>query len=498
MLRRLGILALVAACNPPGLTLEVVVSDPEIAKVELFAGDGCGGDCPRGTKPPDLAPLPVDAAFVVTDPQPFVVVAQDFADGVAGFRIETAADTSLPILVAVAYDAQDQVRWSATFHDVAIPHDDSAHWRVEMTPTAAITAPYAPQPAGTERLKLWREPSMQRPACLLLEHWSDGGATRELIGPIDDPDCDEVDAVNECAPWIPNAMGALPTLDTANCLVPQQQASGASVCMLGGPQCNEVSPQSDSCVPLEQPYCTPFGLCACAGDSNPIDCVTQAFVDATTNQKPMPHLECRILVDQDRNRCDGSQLEIDGTEYVSGASRQCTSIGFNELAAPVGAFEDFLPLGTAKIKLENFSDPCKVEVTWVPGTPPPVTLAMLELALDNGYHLVVPARIEVIEDCSTPGGTYCQLVASAATDETMWECAGAPPAPLCLPDSAHGCAGPMCNGQCCGAGEACGPAGCTCGDGPACEVDGDTCQAGLVMENQCGTVCCGVSTPCPQ
>jgi hypothetical protein len=123
---------------------------------------------------------------------------------------------------------------------------------------------------------------------------------------------------------------------------------------------------------------------------------------------------------------------------------------------------------------------------------------MLELALDNGYHLVVPARIEVIEDCSTPGGTYCQLVASAATDETMWECAGAPPAPLCLPDSAHGCAGPMCNGQCCGAGEACGPAGCTCGDGPACEVDGDTCQAGLVMENQCGTVCCGVSTPCPQ
>jgi hypothetical protein len=498
MLRWLGILALVAACNPAGLTLEVAVSDPEIVKVELFAGDGCGSDCPRGTKPPELAPIPIDAAYVVTDPQPFVVTAKDFEDGVAGFRIETTEDTSLPILVAVGYDAQGEVRWSATFHDVAIPHEDSAHWRIEMTPTAAITAPYAPQPAGTERVKVWREQSMGRPACLLLEHWSDQGATRELVGPVDDPDCDEVDAQNECAPWIPNAMGALPTLDTANCLVSQQQPSGSQVCMIGGPQCNETAPQTASCVPLEEPYCTPLSLCECAADNNTLDCVTNKIIDATTNGGSMPHLACKIMIDEDRNRCDGSQLEIDGSGYLGNTNQQCTSIGFNELASPVGAFEDYLPLGTAKIKLEDFSQPCKANVTWVPGSPAPVTIAMLELALDNGYHLVVPARIEVVEGPCDGTSSYCELLTSTATDETMWECAGAPPAPLCLPDSAHGCEGPMCNGECCGAGEACTADGCTCGGGAPCEVDGDTCQAGLVMENQCGDVCCGASTPCPQ
>jgi hypothetical protein len=56
----------------------------------------------------------------------------------------------------------------------------------------------------------------------------------------------------------------------------------------------------------------------------------------------------------------------------------------------------------------------------------------------------------------------------------------------------------MCGGHCCNAGEACVQNVCTCGGHAAC-VSGDQCTSpGPVTPNGCGTICCGVSGPCPR
>jgi hypothetical protein len=429
---------------------------------------------------------------VVTDPVPFTVDSAGFQNGLAGFRIEAAQDASLAILVVAGYDAQDQVRWSATFHDVSIPSQGSAHWQVHLAPTSPIAS--APPPPGSERIALWHQKIGTLPACLLVEHWSDKPAPiRELLGPAGDRDCDEVPAQAECAPWIPNAVGALPTLDTANCVVPDHQ-TGAEVCMLGGPQCTEdpMTPR-EACVRLEAPYCAPSLLCQCSEAPAPADCVRTQIVQGNSS---LPLVKCVIPVDDAGNRCDGSSIELDASAAVASGERECTAIRLNELAAPLGPFVDYLHLGNGKLRFGNFNAPCRVDVDWEAGTAPLVNHALVELAIDNGYHLVVPARIEIRPGCIDPQPASCQLLVTASQTETMWSCARAPVMATCTPDSATGCAGPMCNGECCGAGERCTPNGCSCGDGPACG-GGDTCQAGLVMENQCGTVCCGAKTPCP-
>lgn len=57
--------------------------------------------------------------------------------------------------------------------------------------------------------------------------------------------------------------------------------------------------------------------------------------------------------------------------------------------------------------------------------------------------------------------------------------------------------GPVCGTLCCKSGERCVNGTCQCGMGPAC-TGGNTCErGGPVGGDQCGTVCCGVTGPCP-
>jgi hypothetical protein len=61
--------------------------------------------------------------------------------------------------------------------------------------------------------------------------------------------------------------------------------------------------------------------------------------------------------------------------------------------------------------------------------------------------------------------------------------------------------GPACGNTCCASGEFCDMTNaqptCKCGLGNAC-TNGDHCaSAGAMGIDQCGTICCGVSGPCP-
>jgi hypothetical protein len=57
---------------------------------------------------------------------------------------------------------------------------------------------------------------------------------------------------------------------------------------------------------------------------------------------------------------------------------------------------------------------------------------------------------------------------------------------------------PACGAFCCKNGERCVAGTCQCGGRPACGT-GDLCEApGPIGMDRCGSICCGVSGPCPQ
>lgn len=500
-MRRLGLLLALAACHPSGLTLEVVIDDPNIKKVELFAGTHCSGDCPRGTAPPALPAMPVDDAYLVADEVPWTVSEPEFDGGVAGFRIESTLATSLDILVVVGYDADDQIRWSRTFHGVDIPADDAAHWRVQLSPTTPIAVTPAAPPPGSERVARWQQPSQRLPACLLLEHWgSSGTAARELVVPDGDRDCDEVALTSECAPWIPNAVGAPPSIEEARCVLPAPLPGNPTpVCMLGGPSCDETaSTPSDSCVPLDQTYCTSSALCACAGTPDIAACVTDKIATGI-DAKTMPYLHCTIQLDTDGTSCKDVAIEADAGAYVSGGTTQCRGMGLHPATTPFEGFAGYLELdATSKLKIDAFTQPCKAALFFAGSSTPHSQLALAALELDNDNHVVIPLRID-LEQTGCVEDSHCEFYRPSETVfDAVWQCVGASNAPRCTPDTNQQCAGPVCNGLCCAAGEYCGPLGCSCGtDGTRCH-DGDTCQSAGPMQSDCGTICCGVTTPCPQ
>ncbi len=440
----------------------------------------------------------VDDAYVIDDPKPFVVDKADFSDGVAGFRIESTQDVTLPILVALGYDAAGEVRWSWWDHWIVIPNGDAAHWKIYLSPIAPIAAASTPQPPGTERIAHWPNPN-GGPMCFLLEHWNDNFLpTRELLGPAADPDCDGVSSTNECAPWIPNAEGAAPTIDETSCVTTFTHQSGATVCTLGGPECTEASgaPRNE-CVSIEPTYCTPIALCQCQGKLDPLPCISAEILTGTNNAT-MPYVKCGIFVDESGQQCDSTQLEIDLGSVLSGSSRKCTGIRVNDGDANI-SFGQGWHIGEGKLYFDAFDQPCKTNVTWEAGIAPLVNFSMLDTELDNGFHLAIPIRVDFHVGCD--GATSrCEFVETAATAETMFQCVDAMPVMggACAPDLDNGCTeGPMCNGQCCKSGEVCGPQGCSCNGGSRCTGE-DTCQVGQPNPDNCGQVCCGaIDNPCP-
>lgn len=476
-----------------------MIDDPGIERVELFVGEHCPGDCPSRIAPPDLPMMLVTNTYVVTDSVPWSVTKRDFDSGVAGFRLESSDDTTVAILVAVGYDAQEQIRWSSTFHDVFVPSDDAVYWRVKLAPTTPISPPpVSPQPAGTERIKHWQQPSKRLPACLLLEHWNgDNQPTRDLVVPDEDHDCDELPEDDECAPWTPNAVGVPPTLEDASCVLMERIGNdpASNVCMIGGPECTEdrEAPRA-SCVRLVDPYCVPTSLCQCTEANDFAQCVHEIVLDELEREE-MPAVACTFQLDEEGRPCSHEPIVLDLAPFLMASPTRCSAIRLNEWRPPLEPFTTKLHIdATSKLEIKHFDKPCKGELVLDGEVKTDDLLAALELDLDNDNHIVVPAKLEFRRTgCSTPSD--CEVLLPDKSD-AIWQCV-APTAMSCLPEPNSTCKGPMCNGVCCGEGETCTPDGCSCGGGDPCTEPGDACQAAITPPSGCGTLCCGITTPCP-
>lgn len=500
----LPVAVLLAACEPSGLTLEVTTTNPNVRSVEVLVGMDCDGDCPRGVAPPALAPRSVDYIFVVDDTAPWYAAVEG---GVAGFRLAADSATEVDLLLAIGLDAQDRPIEIAYAYNVDVPLSRGDHVRVQLEPAApvAVSLTDPPPPDGTESLAMWREPSRKR-ACVLAEHWSSHPEpTRDLIVPADDPDCDEVVDVNECAPWTHLAVNTPSTIDGANCSLFGALPSGADLCVLGGTPCNEVTPTGiPACEALDTLYCAPKALCSsCPGPWQP-GCAFTAFSNAAASSTT-PFLSCSFGVTDAGQPCLDEVIVqgVDASALLASSSSPtttCTDVGVHSLQAPLGPFLSSVTTEVGLFKVDALTAPCKLDVHFKGVVTPTesTSLALVDLALANNAHLAVPAIIHVSPGCDRM--PTCAFSVGSNFADPMLACAKEQPLlpAACGHTAGSNCleGGPACGAACCGAGEQCVGGQCTCGGNAACS-GGDICQAAVAREDQCGTTCCGGITLCP-
>jgi hypothetical protein len=465
--------AVCIGCVPSGLTLEITTNDPTILHVELFVAAACEGACPASVAPPGLAAKPSDI-YLVPDPQPW---SASVNNGIAGFELRADQDAKVPLLVAIGFDAIEagNARAVTVLYDVPIPANEPAHWQAPLSPATQVddTLP------TSDRVAVWRQPTMPGLACVMVEHAS---GKRELIVPKDDTDCDQV-AAGECAPWTNLAIDAPSTIASASCLLTNSSGPSSGVCMLGGPSCSEVPGPTRSCGVLDTAYCAPSVLCSCApwNEACVRDQIALSF-------DTMPLIRCEVPLMIDGAPCNGSSelhVPVASNVFVSNSPSTCDDALINDLSTPPGAFERAVTIGGATLGVKQVADPCDTELVYTGKVATSQTSTLLvDLALDNHNHLVVPLRIKFIVGGCDDVGPLCSVT---FVSDSMFSCTGAtPPSSACTGQS--GCNGPSCAGVCCTTGEQCVQGVCMCGTSPGCTF-GFECAAGLISPG-CGSRCC--------
>jgi len=474
--RSFGLVLCVAVigCVPPGLTLEVTTSDPNVARVELFVAMSCDGTCPGSVAPPGLSPKATEV-YLVTDPVPW---SARVSDGVAGFELRADRDQHVSIVLAVGFDAADNARAVATLHDVLIPASEVAHWQMPLITTAVLDDT---PPAG-ERIAVWREPSAPALACVMVEH---GTSKRDLVVPRKDTDCDSL-AIGECAPWTHLAPSSPGPIESASCLLAAE--NGSQLCRLGGPTCSEVGGTTRACALLDQEYCAPSAFCLVCAPWN-VDCINAQIQSSTS----MPSIACDLPLAADGSPCGGSsetRVGIDARPFLGLSPTRCKDITFNDVGTPLGMFSHSTDIDNASLDFKNVNNDCSFELalsgTITQGSRSEPFLA--DLALDNGKHLMIPLRVNLIvgECVQQP---RCMMT---VTPDPMFECAQVAGTSPCAPQMI-GCRGPSCGTVCCGLGEQCVGGQCRCGAGSPCQYP-YVCAA-MVTQPQCGSMCCDDTAP---
>jgi hypothetical protein len=239
-------------------------------------------------------------------------------------------------------------------------------------------------------------------------------------------------------------------------------------------------------VVLPEDYCLPQGLCGCTGAADLSACMMTKF---DVLQADMPHASCEIHVDTDGTMCD-DKIVLQPDTYLSGSASECTAIRIADMATPFGPFVTEVPYPSGKVKLTNFSTPCKAELYFegpVPANLP--SHAFFELELDNRRHLVIPTLLTVMHGCDAQ--SRCDFFRGIT--DTMMECVAERPSG-CAPTQQCPNGGAYCQGSCCPAGEVCTDYGCACGQYPSCAT-GSSCVQDVYTPDECGTRCC-LDTQC--
>lgn len=467
------VVLLVACSDPPGVTLEVIRTDRAVTKVELYLGEYCD-ECPDVMAPPGMTPRR-SRVWVVNDPALFSASEGDsdsWHGDRAGFRLtsSTGMGQRVPVIMAVGYDANNTAIATSTFFDGEIPVDRAERWVTTLVPSKPIVDPRPD--VDDERVAVWGQQRMGRPRCVMVEH---GTGSSDAIVPADDTDCDGLSTAAECNAFIPNAVNAVPTLATANCVTTVAADNLTGICMLGGPICNEgPSTLPVVCERLDVDYCAPRKLCNVCPNGD-FACIKAAFAEAAMQTTPVVNgVECVIPMNPDGSECpadDRRRADLDISTLVVNSETKCKDVEIAEGALPI-SLQHSLPITNATINVRDLREPCNVSVDWGGDYDrnAGVTHTLIaDVELDNGKHIVAPMLLRFADSCLRP--MSCDTVVPDPLDP-MFDCVDpAMNSMTCKGDPLSVCAGVTCGATCCNAGESCDNGQCRCGDGPHCIGD---------------------------
>ena len=375
-----------------GAAIEIDVGDTGAATVELFTGQACssGGPC-KVIALPDAACTLRGSLWYRDAPARFVATVSGRR---ATFRLTADAATTLPIVIAVGFDAGSVPVGTAKLSAVDIPVDSARIDSATLTRATALD-PARPPAAGTsaDLVKVWTTGDMPPSSCVVVEHWRPGMATSsEAIGPADDPDCsaDATAATGRC------------TTDSSN-----------GVCLLGSRACNADGTVGTSCAPAQRGVCVPDQLCGKTSD----DQITTALKQIET-----PRISCTITVGVlDGHVCDTQPRQIDvGQALPHGCPRARLS------TLPLGVFAQSATFNGVMLELSSSNGQCNaVKASGTASLPAPLPGFGAIRFEGKASALLLPFQITFQTDTCSPGvpQTRCMLEVGDSAASPLWMCA---------------------------------------------------------------------------
>jgi hypothetical protein len=277
------LVACLAACSHDSMAIEVVTSDPAIARVELVLVQGRCDGCDGLAPPSSLKKADGDVYYQLTGDRFTAPV----VDGVAGFTLEPGKDDDLPKLGAIGFAAQGVPKAIALVdQDIHIKDHLGEVFQIALT-TREIQPAVGALPGFTvdanDTVVVWRAPHAADTAASCIAVL---GSTNTFVVPSDDPDCDGITGAAECdAFWYQYAKPS-DTMNPQYCL---EQPSSDKPCQVG----TEVG-----CVDGQsQAGCAPDAICvpqrACVDCTDPSDPMCADHVGTDTGGG-IPRIHCQV------------------------------------------------------------------------------------------------------------------------------------------------------------------------------------------------------------
>lgn len=385
------------------MRLEVRANGTGADHVELYLARAQCTQCTSGIQPANVtSKLGGEVWFLdgdAMDGTPETSVRMSAGSAVIDLRTPTPdSDATMPYVLAIGFDAQDNVVGVAKMHDVTVRHAKTEWVKLDLTPAVGKPSSDALTPSG-ERVWVWRRSDETKAACVGLEDAGSTGVTRMWFVPEDDTDCDEVMPAVECDKYAFHAKGTV-AIDNANCTT-LDMLSGATVgtCVLGGPACVDGQNTTDNtCTPVDPTFCVPDLFCehTCASDLPA--CVGLA----------QTKLACHFPTEQFGAQCGATAAQTEAEVTLAplftnanpgGSMVSCSEVKFADLRIGNPAVSTKLQKNMLQFSRSSVSgDPCSFHLTWDPTTvtsasPPAPITAVLVVTLTNGRVMLLPLVI---------------------------------------------------------------------------------------------------------
>lgn len=330
-MRGLVLVCVLAACNDPGLLLEVHASDgAAMASVEVMIPDDVHGGG-MGMPPQQSGKTGGKVYEVIETTQ------ADVSDGTAKVLLQAGSIDAVPALLVLGKDASGGVTGYALITDpnssdglIHVRHTASDEIVVHLDPIAEVPIAQLHQSADADRLVRWdKQGDAGDGRCIGIIHGSGKG---DFFGPEGDRDCDAADPECDDTWFLKNeGPGVCPTQ------TPPPNDDTMDACRIGSTLgCTDNVTEGTDCTTTPSSVCTSLAVCTQCSDLDP-DCITSLASDQHAT-----HVECTIDILDDAsapamcaNTGDRALIDMNGI------------IGPNSLCAGVpGLITDVSNVGT--------------------------------------------------------------------------------------------------------------------------------------------------------